>query len=651
MSAPTVNELLDLALKAERLGKFPEARERLRQAIAVDGGPATLDARLRLGRLSVFAGQEADHLEAERQLTIARSLAEQVGATQSAAAAIHFLALLARSERDCQCALKLLEESPAAGEVAMPNPSRAQWLHYSGLLRADCGDLNAAERFYFRAHQVYRECHHKQGLAEVCDSLANLLLRRGKAAYALIFARQSLDLKRVLGDSYGSAISHGTAGRALALLARYDEAAQEFRHDLEIARDLGDARGVGIMLNALGEVALSRGDLDEATSYYQQAEALPGRPEHLVHAHLGLARVFLAKRCLDLAAAECARAAAILTAQPKLTGLPIVLEGLRGALAWRAGDFNRGETGLRAAIAALETGRFPLDTVPFLYELRDLYQAQQARGKAVCVMTQALELLSECGSERGVQDVEDWLRTVDAPNLVRMSLERHFPSWLIDDMLGGRLHKPPSRSQSIVVLFSDIRDYTLLTEGMRAEKVVELLNEWFSEAARIIRRHGGFVDKFIGDAVMAVFGIPEPRESMAADAVRAGLELRDALEAINMRHRFLGIREIRVGIGIDQGDAVVGFIGSHFRQSYTAIGDVVNIAARLETATKEIGCDILISDRVDALQRRSGAAETQFIGQLQLKGTDRAVSASQVLGPLAARPERSGDETGAVADV
>lgn len=651
MSAPTVTELLDLALKAERLGKFAEARERLRQAIAVDGGPATLDARLRLGRLSVLTGQEADHLEAELQLTAARSLAEQVGATRSGAAAIALLALLARSRRDCQHARRLLAESPAAGEAAMPNPSRAQWLHYSGLLRADSGDLNAAERFYFRAHQVYQECHHKQGLAEVCDSLANLLLRRGKAAYALIFARQSLDLKRVLGDRYGSAISHGTSGRALALLARYDEAAQEFRHDLEIARELGDAHGVGIMLNALGEVALSRGDLEEATSSYQQAKTIDGSPQHLVHAHLGLARVFLAKRCLDLAAAECERAAAILEAHPQLTGLPIVLDGLRGALAWRAGDYKLGETSLKAAVAALQTGRFPLDTVPFLYELRDLYQAQQARGKAVCVMTQALELLSECGSERGVQDVEDWLRTVDAPNLVRMSLERHFPSWLIDDLLGGRLQKPPSRTQSIVVLFSDIRDYTMLTEGMRAEKVVDLLNEWFSEAARIIRRHGGFVDKFIGDAVMAVFGIPEPRESMAADAVRAALEMRDVVEAINMRHRFLGVGEIRIGIGIDQGEAVVGFIGSHFRQSYTAIGDVVNTAARLESATKEIGCDILISDRVDALERSSGVAETQFVGQLQLKGKDRAVSAFQVLGPLAGRPERSGGETGAVGDV
>src|SRR5262249_18299549 len=154
----------------------------------------------------------------------------------------------------------------------------------------------------------------------------------------------------------------------------------------------------------------------------------------------------------------------------------------------------------------------------------------------------------------------------------------------------------------------DIRDFTALTEGLGADQIVQLLNEWFSDVARIVRHHGGFVDKFIGDAVMAVFGIPDQRESMAADAVRAPLEKRDARDTINMRQRFLGVREVHVGMGIDQGEAVVGFIGSHLRQAYTAIGDVVNTAARLESATKEIGCDILISERVEEEQRRSGVA-------------------------------------------
>src|SRR5262249_26231343 len=155
------------------------------------------------------------------------------------------------------------------------------------------------------------------------------------------------------------------------------------------------------------------------------------------------------------------------------------------------------------AITALEASGHTLDTVAFLYELRDLYQAQESRAKAVCVMARALDLLSECGSERGVQDVENWLRTVDTPDPIRLALERQFLSLLVDDMLGGRLRKLPSHSQTIVVLYSDIRDFTALTEGLGADQIVQLLNEWFSDVARIVRHHGGFVDKFIGDAVMA----------------------------------------------------------------------------------------------------------------------------------------------------
>ena len=94
MSTPTVTELLDLALQAERLGRFADAREQLRRVIGLDGGPTMLEARLRLGRLLIESGRAADHAEAEQELATARALAEQTGATRSAAAAIHLLALL-----------------------------------------------------------------------------------------------------------------------------------------------------------------------------------------------------------------------------------------------------------------------------------------------------------------------------------------------------------------------------------------------------------------------------------------------------------------------------------------------------------------------------------------------------------------------------
>ena len=173
-----------------------------------------------------------------------------------------------------------------------------------------------------------------------------------------------------------------------------------------------------------------------------------------------------------------------------------------------------------------------------------------------------------------------------------------------------------------------------LSEGLTPEQVVELLNEWFAEATRAIRRHGGVVDKFIGDAIMAVFGVPGRRDDATADAVRAAIEMRDALASLNLRRRALAQREFQVGIGINTGEAVVGFIGSHLQQSFAAIGDVTNTASRLETATKDYpGCDILISQATEDVQRRLGVAETTFLGLAALKGKEQKVPVYQVIGP------------------
>ncbi len=625
----TAVALLDRAFQAERLGKFDEARDLLRRALGLGNGPLALEARLRLGRLLV-RGSFVE--EADAVLTDARFDAGGRGAPVQEANAIHALALAARNRGDLVRARELLLQSPAPKQPPMPMEVVGEWFHVRGLVETQAGDLNYGERLLFRAHQAYEEARHDAGLAEVRDSLANLLLRRGKPAAALTFATRSLTTKRAIGDRFGEAITLGTIGRIHVLRAHYEDAVEAFSQDLAIARELGDIRGVGIMLNSLGEVALLQKQHEAANAWYRQALAIDASPTHTAHAHLGLAQSHLSAGSLDEAEAERDRLWTVMEPNPQIRGLPELLIGLSGAIAWRRGDHEGGEQQIVTAIDGLTAQGHPLATIPLLYELRDLYQAQQSRAKAVAVMSRALDVLSKSGSERGVRDIEDWLRTVDTPNLTRLALERHVPSWLVEDILAGRMARPPSRKQDIAVLFCDIRDYTTLTEGLDAERIVELLNDWFSEASRIIHRHGGVVDKFIGDAVMALFGVPDPREQAAADAVRAALEMRDALAAMNLRSQALGGLEIRVGIGIDHGEAVVGFIGSHLRQSYTAIGDVVNTASRLETETKAHRCDILISQSVETIQHAATVAETQFAGSLQLKGKTQSVAAYKVLG-------------------
>jgi class 3 adenylate cyclase len=378
------------------------------------------------------------------------------------------------------------------------------------------------------------------------------------------------------------------------------------------------------MLNNLGETALFRRDPEGASHWHEESLTAGAGDVNDAHAWLGLGRARLAAGHFDGAATATRRLAELLDRHPEMRGLPAALTGLRGALAGHRGDAAEGERLLREAVDVLRGEGFELDTLPWLYELRDLYQRQGRTADAVRVMGGVLDLLSACGADEGVSDVEQWLRRVDSPALTRLALERHFPGHLVNNLLEGRLTQKAmaefTRSQQVTVLFSDVRNYTTMSEGLAPREVVEILNEWFAEATRVIRRHGGLVDKFIGDAVMALFGVPEPRDDAAADAVRAALGLRDALTAMNLRSQALGGRTIHVGVGVHTGEAVVGFIGSHLRLSYTAIGDTVNAASRLESATKEFGCDILISQETEEAQRPYRVAETQPRGMAELKG-------------------------------
>lgn len=150
--------------------------------------------------------------------------------------------------------------------------------------------------------------------------------------------------------------------------------------------------------------------------------------------------------------------------------------------------------------------------------------------------------------------------------------------------------------KDVTVLFSDIRGYTTLTENLEADKVVEMLNAYFETMVEAVFNFEGTLDKFIGDALMAVFGAPLPLSNHAWAAVQSALDMRRRLAKFNRERINLGQPEIRFGIGISSGEVVSGNIGSQRKMEYTVIGDGVNLSSRLEGVTKEYGCDIVISE-------------------------------------------------------
>ena len=158
-----------------------------------------------------------------------------------------------------------------------------------------------------------------------------------------------------------------------------------------------------------------------------------------------------------------------------------------------------------------------------------------------------------------------------------------------DTGLGGK-------RKNVSVLFSDIRSYTTLTEKLQAEEVVVMLNKYFEVMVDVVFKYGGTLDKYIGDALMAVFGSPAPLEDHAWCAMQTAVKMREKLALFNQERMANGELPISIGMGVHSDEVVSGNIGSSKRMELTSIGDGVNLASRLEGASKQYGTDLIISD-------------------------------------------------------
>lgn len=211
---------------------------------------------------------------------------------------------------------------------------------------------------------------------------------------------------------------------------------------------------------------------------------------------------------------------------------------------------------------------------------------------------------------------------------LKSTFGKYMTEAIVEHLMAGKVQLG-GETLTATILFSDIRSFTSISEKMDAKQLVALLNEYFTEMVDVVIDEGGVVDKYIGDAIMAVFGAPIPKPESAVHAVRAAVRMRQALVALNESLVARGMQRIETGIGIHTGEVVAGNIGSEKRMEYTVIGDTVNLASRLESSTKELGAPVLISQ--DTYDLVKDYFEVRPVKEITVKGREQQVMTYEVL--------------------
>ena len=218
--------------------------------------------------------------------------------------------------------------------------------------------------------------------------------------------------------------------------------------------------------------------------------------------------------------------------------------------------------------------------------------------------------------------------------LARATYRRFMPPHVVDEIFANPSLILGGTTSRVTALFSDIRGFTSMAENLTPQIVVQILNEYFADMTPIVFEHQGLLDKFMGDGLMALFGVPLPTEDAASNAVSAAIAMQRRMAMVNKDLRSLGLSEIAIGIGINTGDVTVGYIGSRERTDYTAIGDAVNLAARLEK--QALAGQIIISRfTVEAIGDKFPLRPCD---QIRVKGKQEPVQIYEVLWEEAGEP-------------
>ena len=220
------------------------------------------------------------------------------------------------------------------------------------------------------------------------------------------------------------------------------------------------------------------------------------------------------------------------------------------------------------------------------------------------------------------------IEDISAEQALRKVLDQAMSSSVTDAVMAGANLGLSGKLAEATILFSDVRSFTKLCEGLHPEALVKMMNEYFTFMADVVKGNFGVIDKYIGDAVMALFGVPTSHGIDAENAVQAAIAMLQALELFNADRAALGQLPFQIGIGLATGEVVAGQLGSPERMNYTVIGNAVNLSARIESLTSNYGAQLLVCG--NTFQKLTIPVQSRLIDRVRVKGQQNPTEVHEI---------------------
>jgi class 3 adenylate cyclase len=482
--------------------------------------------------------------------------------------------------------------------------------------------------------------------ARVHDTYGQILKSEGLLNDARDEYEISLALREDSDDIYGKAITLGNLGRLNIELGNFEKAVDYLLRDLEIVKKQPDNKVIEAqLLNTISQCFIDTGNYSEAEKYLKLSHQINRKENNLT----GLCFNYLTFAALNLQLNKPSDSSEFLNRIDNIVGKQEIpsfllnqieaeklklfaeLQHLEGKLAesvksyWQVIDLYCNSLSFS-----------PVDKAKLLYGFATVLKKQNNHPEAVQFYRKALRQLDITEAVKFRNKIETELISENKDSWILHTAGRFIGHHQIDILLNEAGEEGfRGEQKTVAILFCDINDFTSISEKFNPQDLILFLNEFFRLMTRSIEHYEGFVDKFIGDAVMAVFVTAndsgEEIKKICKNACMAALMMNAELERFN-RKRKPGIPAINISTGIHIGATVAGLIGSPQKRSYTYMGDTVNTASRIEGIAKLLGAGILVSEQVFTQLDRKENFLLRPAGKYNPKGKDHALVVSELMG-------------------